>query len=159
MAMTSRAPYGLSSKPSSRDEERKIMKAMRSQDEYSAMCTLRNAVALQQLYADASRTLICARSQVPSISNRPTHEKRNILIQVTWPTHQWSTDNWALTTGPTPQHKTGSSEPFTIATAIPQDYSNLRTFGSDSDATALASIVFPFPGGPKRRSPKGRNWA
>lgn len=30
----------------------------------------------------------------------------------------------------------------------------LKKVASDSEATALASIVFPLPGGPKRRRPE-----
>jgi hypothetical protein len=36
---------------------------------------------------------------------------------------------------------------------VNEEAKTLKNVASDSDATALASIVFPFPGGPKRSNP------
>lgn len=36
---------------------------------------------------------------------------------------------------------------------VKDEAETLKNVASDSDATALASIVFPLPGGPKRRRP------
>lgn len=37
---------------------------------------------------------------------------------------------------------------------VKDDAEILKKVASDSDATALASIVFPLPGGPKRSKPE-----
>lgn len=36
---------------------------------------------------------------------------------------------------------------------VKEDAETLKNVASDSEATALASMVFPFPGGPKRSKP------
>lgn len=36
---------------------------------------------------------------------------------------------------------------------VNEEAETLKNVASDSDATALASIVFPLPGGPKRSNP------
>lgn len=36
---------------------------------------------------------------------------------------------------------------------VNEDAETLKKVASDSEATALASMVFPFPGGPKRSKP------
>lgn len=40
---------------------------------------------------------------------------------------------------------------------VREEAETLKNVASDSDATALASMVFPLPGGPKRRSPENPN--
>lgn len=37
---------------------------------------------------------------------------------------------------------------------VNDDAETLKNVASDSEATALASMVFPVPGGPKRRRPE-----
>lgn len=37
---------------------------------------------------------------------------------------------------------------------VKDEADTLKKVASDSEATALASIVFPLPGGPKRRRPE-----
>lgn len=40
---------------------------------------------------------------------------------------------------------------------VKEDAETLKNVASDSEATALASIVFPLPGGPKRSNPEWMN--